>query len=156
MTEPNEFQRIVCALTNEDCTDDNCSECKTASEEEKKEAKRDRESLIPDNHKTKCGIEYFRNKYNTIAKFEKNTPKEDIMKVLDIEGCSSKTIPYDVERLLTRWPHFVKVKNILSLGIPDRLEKVDHLLFAYYDNGYTYIAAHMWTDEEFDHRYGNT
>lgn len=155
MTEPNEFQRIVCVLTNEDCTDTNCSECETASEEEKEAEKRDRESLIPDEHKRKFDIEYFRNKYNTVAKFEKDTPKEDIIKVLDIKGFSSETIPYDVEKLLTRWPHFAKVKNILSLGIPDRLEKVDHLLFAYYDDGYTYVAAHMWTDEEFNNRHGN-
>jgi len=152
MTNPDEFKLITCTLTNEQCYVNDCSQCERASEEEKEERLQEQKRLIPDKPMLKFNVEYLVNEHNTIGKFHIDIEEEDIIKVLKLEGKISKTITYDMRRLMTRWPHFVKVKNILSLGIPNQLKEIDTILFAYYDD-FTYIAAPLWTDEDFKQKY---
>lgn len=139
-------------ITDKECTGGNCSMCKDASEYDHTERMKDRANLLPNLEVIKKGIEFNKNVYNTIAEFKLNTPIEKIIEIFNFPDKTIKPVPYDVRRLAVRWPNFVKMKYILSLGVPHKMIEISKYLIVYYEDK-AIIIAPMMTTKEFEEKY---
>lgn len=149
MTEKDEYKITVCSLTNEECSVGDCSTCGEAMDETHDARMREHELLTPTNLSKKHDFVYSHNDYNTIALFKSGRKLEDIAEALQLPDRKVKPVRYDMSRLLIRWPHFVKLKYILSLGVPEKLVEMGTFLFAYYGDD-MFVTAPRLTDEEFE------
>lgn len=149
LVEKDEYKNTVCSLTNEECSFGDCSVCEESINKAYEDRMREQDYLIPMVPKKLGDIGFFSNKFNTVAMFKIKVPIDEIIKNLSFPDPNEIPVHYDMSRLLVRWPHFVKMKYILSLGIPLRLMEVSDYLFAFYE--YTvFLTAPVLTDEEFN------
>lgn len=148
--DPNEYRKVVCMITDKECKGGNdCSLCKDASEYDHAERMKDRANLLPDTEVIKKGIEFKKNPFNTIAEFRLNAPIKKIIEIFNLPDKTIKHVPYDMRRLVVRWPQFVKMKYILSLGIPHKMIEISSFLIVYYEHKAIIIAPRM-TEKEFE------
>ena len=150
LVEKDEYRIITCSLTNEGCSFGDCSVCEQGIEEAYKERMEKHDYLIPTIPKKMGDIDCFSNRFNTVAMFKIKVPIDEIVKNLGFPDPNEIPVHYDMNRLLVRWPHFVKMKFILSLGIPLKLMEVSDYLFAFYEHK-IFLTAPVLTDEEFNY-----
>lgn len=150
MTEPDEYKKTICVLTEQECNEyGDCSICTVALDEERKEREDERRRLIPNISKTKQDVEFKINVFNTIAIFDTDISTEKIVEIFQFPNKIISPVPYDIRRFIVRWPQFVKFKNITSLGIPNELIEICDFLIAYYDHA-IFMTAPKLTEQEFN------
>ena len=149
MVDKDEYREVTCLLTGEDCPWGDCSTCEEGMEETHIERMRKHDRLIPKTQRKKGVLVFSMNDDNTVALFTSRIRTEDIVEAFQFPDPNEIPVRYDMSRLLIRWPEFVKVKNIMSLGIPLKLIEVSNFLFAYYED-VLFVIAPKLTDEEFE------
>ena len=147
LTEQDEYKMTVCSLTGEECDLGDCSDCKESDAHEHEERIRAHHNFIPDNLEEKKGITFKINYHRTVAELPIGTTLDQIFNFFDLVDSKSISVPYSMSRLLARWPHFVMVKYITSIGVPNKLIEMSDYLIAYYDD-VIYVTAPMYTDAE--------
>ena len=149
MVDRDEYREVTCSLTGKDCSWGDCSTCEEGIGENRDERLREHNRLIPKTLKEKSDVVYSMNEYNTVALFKSGIGVKEIVEAFRLPDSKEIPVRYDMSRLLVRWPQFVKVKYIMSLGIPVKLIEVSNFLFAYYEDMFFVIAPRL-TDEEFE------
>lgn len=147
--DKDKYREVTCSLTGQTCSWGDCSTCENGLKNAHEERMREHDKLIPTTLYEKDNIVYLINKYNTVATFTSGRKVEDVVKAFQLPDSNEIPVCYDMNRLLIRWPQFVKVKSIMSLGIPLKLIEVSNFLFAYYEDEF-YVTAPRLTDEEFE------
>lgn len=145
----DEYRISTCSITDEICYGDDCSSCKECLNEEHGNRIREHTRLSPTITGNKDGITFLFNEYQTVAEFGSEWKIDEAISAVKVPDGDETPVPYDINRLIVRWPHFVKVKNIMSLGVPLKLMEISNHLFAYYEDTF-YLASPKWTDEEFN------
>lgn len=151
MTSIDEYRKVICLITDEECQGCDCSECEDASKHGHTERMEEHASLLPEKEAVKKSTTFLRNSFNTVAEFNPNVTIEKIIEIFQFPDKSIKPVPYDMRRLIIRWPQFIKVKNILSLGIPYKMVEISDYLIAYYEHK-TLVTAPRLTDKEFNEK----
>ena len=149
MVDKDEYRNVICSLSNEECSFGDCSVCEQGMEEAYKERMEEHDYLIPIIPKKTGDIDYFSNRYNTVAMFEIGAPIDKVIENFRFTDPNKIPVDYDMNRLIVRWPNFVKVKFILSLGIPLKLMEVSNYLIAFYEHK-IFLTAPFLTEEEFN------
>ena len=148
MVDRDEYREVTCSLTGEDCSWVDCSTCEEGMEETRSERLREHDRLIPKTLSKKGDVVYSMNEYKTVALFSSGRNIKDIVEAFQFPDSNEIPVRYDMSRLLIRWPEFVKIKYIMSLGIPLKLTEISNFLFAYYEDEF-FVTAPRLTDEEF-------
>ena len=149
LVDKDEYREVTCSLTGGECSWGDCSTCEEGIEETHSEILREHNRLIPKTLSKKGDVVYSMNEYNTVAMFSSGRKVKDILAAFHLSDSNETPVRYDMSRLLIRWPEFVKIKYIMSLGIPLKLTEISNFLFAYYEDEF-FVTAPRLTDEEFE------
>lgn len=148
LTEKDEYKTTVCSLTGEECDLGDCSDCETSDSHEHKERMNAHCNFIPNELMEKKKIVFKINHHRTIAKFPTGTPIDTIINIFNLPDSTVIPVSYNMSKLIARWPHFVIMKYIMSIGVPNKLAEISNFLIAYY-NDEIYLISPMLTDAEF-------
>lgn len=151
MTRKDEYKTTKCSLTGNECDLGDCSNCDESSAHEHSERLREHYNLVPYDLTERKGIVFKTNYHRSIARFLTGTKIDTIITAFSLPDSTITPVPYNMSRLIVRWPLFVKMKFITSIGVPNKLVEVSNFLVAYYDD-YIYVISPVLTDYEFENR----
>ena len=151
LAEKNEYKMTVCSLTGEECDLGDCRDCEESETHEHEERIRAHHNLVPDELEEKKGTIFKINYHRTVAELPIGTELGQIFNLFNLIDSIPIPIPYNMSKLIVRWPHFVMVKYITSIGVPNKLIEMSDYLIAYYDDA-IYVTAPMFTNAEMDRK----
>ncbi|MCK4668211.1 hypothetical protein KAU33_15780 [Candidatus Dependentiae bacterium] len=151
MTEKDEYKTTVCSLTGEECDLGDCSDCEESDAHEHEERMNAHCNFMPNELMDRKRIVFKINYHRTIAKFLTGTSIDTIINIFSLPDSTVTPVPYNMSKLIARWPHFVIMKYIMSIGVPNKLVEISNYLLAYYDDE-IYLVSPMLTDAEFSRK----
>lgn len=151
VTEKDEYKMTACSLTGEECDLGDCCDCEKSEAYEHEERIRAHCYLVPNELEEKKGISFKINYHRTVAELPIGTELGQIFELFNLADSRPIPVPYSMSKLIFRWPHFVMVKYITSVGVPNKLIEMSDYLIAYYDDT-IYVTAPMFTDAEMERK----
>lgn len=151
LTEKDEYKTSTCSLTGEECDLGDCSDCEISDAHEHEERLRAHYNLIPNKSEEKKGITFKVNYHRTVVELPIGTELGQIFNLFDLTDSRPIPVPYNMSRLIVRWPQFVIMKYIMGIGVPNKLIEMSNYLIAYYDD-VIYVTAPMFTNAEMERK----